>query len=139
MQIEGRETILVFATCQDLPRIKALAGQHRQELGFVNRATLESAVGSGEILNLPHGFLHFHHRRDKISTLYHLCVAREFRRQGVGRTLIKAWESHSQQDGIQLLGLKCPLDVEANRFYTNSANYYYRCFSTGRRIKDQSE
>ncbi|MBD2580168.1 GNAT family N-acetyltransferase [Oscillatoria sp. FACHB-1406] len=116
--MESRETRPVFATCQDLPRIKALADRHRQELGFVNRATLESAVGSGEILNLPHGFLHFHHRRDKISTLYHLCVARECRRQGVGRALVKAWESHSQQYGIRLLRLKCPLDLEANGFYS---------------------
>lgn len=121
MVTECRELMAVFAVGKDLPRIKALADAHRQELGFVNRATLESAINSKEIFNLPYGFLHFHHRRDNISTLYHLCVSRERRRQGVGRSLVSAWEEHSRKCGINLLRLKCPLDLEANGFYSRLA------------------
>lgn len=118
MLIECQETRAVFAENKDLPRIKALADVHRQALGFVNRATLESAINSKEILNLPYGFLHFHHRRDNISTLYHLCVSPEHRQQGVGRSLVSAWEEHSRKCSIKLLRLKCPLDLEANGFYS---------------------
>lgn len=118
MPTECRETTAVFALERDLPRIKALADAHRRELGFVNRATLESAINSKEILNLPYGFLHFHHRRDQISTLYHLCVSPEHRQQGIGRALISAWEEHSRKCGIKNLRLKCPLNLEANGFYS---------------------
>ncbi|MDY7012183.1 MAG: GNAT family N-acetyltransferase [Cyanobacteriota bacterium] len=114
---ECRETMVKIALDKDLPHIKVLADAHRRELGFVNRATLESAINSKEILKLPYGFLHFHHRRDKISTLYHLCVGSAHRRQGVGRSLVSAWEEHSRERGIKLLRLKCPLDLEANGFY----------------------
>ena len=118
MPTECRESRVVFAENKDLPQIKALADAHRQELGFVNRATLELAINSKEILNSPYGFLHFHHRRDKISTLYHLCVSSERRRQGVGRSLVSAWEEHSRKCGIKRLRLKCPLDLKANGFYS---------------------
>ncbi len=118
MPTECRESRVVFAQNKDLPQIKALADAHRQELGFVNRATLELAINSQEILNSPYGFLHFHHRRDKISTLYHLCVSSERRRQGVGRSLVSAWEEHSRKCGIKRLRLKCPLDLKANGFYS---------------------
>lgn len=118
MPTECRELRVVFAQNKDLPQLKALADAHRQELGFVNRATLELAINSKEILNSPYGFLHFHHRRDNISTLYHLCVSHERRRQGVGRSLVSAWEEHSRKCGIKRLRLKCPLDLKANGFYS---------------------
>jgi N-acetylglutamate synthase-like GNAT family acetyltransferase len=111
------ESMVGLAKVEDLPRIKALADAHRQELGFVNRATLAAAINSDEILCCLQGFLHFHHRRDKISTLYHLCVSPEYRRQGVGRSLVTFWEEHSRTCGMETLRLKCPLDSEANGFY----------------------
>ena len=109
---------VVFAQPEDLYHIKALADAHRQALGFVNRATLTKAIANQEILYLPEGFLHFHHRRDNISTLYHLCVDPVQRRQGSGRQMIGAWSKHSRNCGITTLRLKCPLDSSANGFYS---------------------
>lgn len=108
---------VVFAQPEDLFQIKVLADAHRQELGFVDRATLAHAIAHQEVLYVPHGFLHFHHRRDNISTLYHFCVSREYRRLWIARQLIEAWEKHSRSQGIQTLRLKCPLNLEANGFY----------------------
>jgi len=110
-------SMVAFAQLEDLPQIKALADAHRRELGFVNRATVAKAITNQEILYLPEGFLHFHHRRDRISTLYHLCVAPAKRGQGIGRQLLESWEKHSRSCGITTLRLKCPLDLEANGFY----------------------
>lgn len=112
------ESSVFFAQPEDLFHIKALADAHRQELGFVNRAALAKAIADQEILYLPEGFLHFHHRRDNISTLYHLCVAPTQRRQGIGHQLLSAWSEHSRKCGITTLRLKCPLDLPANGFYS---------------------
>ncbi len=117
MQITSLEAVVTFATEKDLPLLKVLADAHRHEIGFVNRATLREAIAQHEVLCTPVGFLHFHHRRDKISTLYHLCVSPSQRRQGVGCQLIRAWEEHSRKCGITTLRLKCPLNLEANGFY----------------------
>lgn len=109
---------MIFASSKDLFWIKALADAHRRELGFINRATLAAAINTNEILYSPdRGFLHFHHRRDNISTLYHFCVTPAYRRQGIGRQLIEAWEEHSRKSGVTLLRLKCPVDLSANGFY----------------------
>lgn len=118
MPIACLKSRVVFAQTEDLFPIKLLADAHRQELGFVNRAVLAKAITDQEILYLPEGFLHFHHRRNKISTLYHLCVAPTQRRQGIGRQLLLAWSEHSRNCGITTLRLKCPLDSTANGFYS---------------------
>lgn len=108
---------VTFAQNKDLPWIKSIADAHRQELGFINRSMLAMAVEKQEILCVSDGFLHFHHRQDQVSTLYHLCVKSDQRRKGIGRQLIKAWEDHSQKNGITTLRLKCPIDLQANGFY----------------------
>lgn len=109
----------IFAQSSDLTWIKEIADAHRRELGFIKRATLASAIDTQEIICFPgDGFLHFHHRRDQISTLYHLCIAKNRKYQGIGRQLIKAWEEESRKNGITSLRLKCPIDLEANGFYT---------------------
>lgn len=118
VQTNSLEAAVTFATEKDLPLLKALADAHRHEIGFVNRASLAEAIAHQEILCTPLGFLHFHHRRDKISTLYHLCVSPSHRRQGVASGLINAWEEYSKKCGITYLRLKCPLDLEANGFYS---------------------
>lgn len=117
MQIKSLDDTITFATEKDLPFVKALADAHRHEIGFVNRATVAEAIAHKEILCTADGFLHFHHRRDKISTLYHLCVSPSYRRKGVGIKLIRAWEEYSRKCGMETLRLKCPLDLEANGFY----------------------
>lgn len=107
------------AVIEDLQQIKALADAHRHELGFVNKSIIDAAIKAQEILYVrDRGFLHFHHRQDKISTLYHFCVKSDWQRQGIGRQLINAWEEHSKKYGINCLRLKCPIDLPANGFYS---------------------
>lgn len=118
MQIRCLKSRVVFASSEDLSCIKALADGHRRELGFVNRATLAAAINANEILYAPNrGFLHFHHRRDSISTLYHFCVTPTHRLQGIGRQLIEQWEEHCRESGVATMRLKCPVDLLANGFY----------------------
>jgi GNAT superfamily N-acetyltransferase len=111
------ELKVTFAGPQDLPKIKLLADMHRHEIGFVNKATLAEAIENDEVLHVHQGFLHFHHRRDVISTLYHLCVDPKNRKQGIGRKLIEIWEEHSVNCERYVLRLKCPIDLDANGFY----------------------
>ena len=122
VQTQSKELIVRFAQQDDLPDIKALVDAHRHELGFVNRAVIEKAINDQEILYIPNqGFLHFHHRRDRISTLYHLCVLSRCRNQGIGRQLINEWEKFCRKPeaGIKRLRLKCPIDLKANGFYSH--------------------
>jgi ribosomal protein S18 acetylase RimI-like enzyme len=114
------QSVIRFAQEDDLLDIKALADANQHELGFVIRGIIEEAIRKKEIIYIPNqGFLHFHLRRDHVSTLYHLCVSTEFRKQGVGRRLINEWEKYCNkpQVGIKKLRLKCPADLEANGFY----------------------
>lgn len=120
---ETVQTVVVpkvkLSRTEDLSALKALADAHRKELGFVNRSILADAINNQEIFHIPEqGFLHFHHRRDKISTLYHIVVAPSLRKQGIGRQLCQAWEEHSRSCGMTTLRLKCPLDLPANGFYS---------------------
>ncbi len=107
-----------FAVPEELSEIKALADAHRKELGFVNQATLAAAIENREVIYAPkQGFLHFHNRRDKISTLYHLAVKPDDRRHGIGSKLLLFWEEYARSCNMTSLRLKCPLDLAANGFY----------------------
>lgn len=114
-------SMVKFALTEDLYQIKAIADAHRKELGFVNRAQLAAAIDRQEIIWVREvGFLQFHNRRDRISTLHLLAIRPEARRQGIGRQLLRSWEEHSRQCGMTVLRLKCPLDLEANGFYARA-------------------
>ena len=107
-----------IAQINDLDWIKSLADRHRKEFSFINRAILSKGIENQEILCIPNkGFLHFHHRRDGRSTLYHLCVSPEDRKRGLGKLLVTAWEDDARSHGVAILQLKCPIDLEANEFY----------------------
>lgn len=107
-----------FAQIKDLDWIKPLADRHRREFSFINRAILRKGIESQEILCIPDkGFLHFHHRQDARSTLYHLCVLQEERRRGLGKLLVSAWEDNARKNGVKILQLKCPINLDANEFY----------------------
>jgi len=119
-QTQFNESVVRLAQQDDLVDIKALVDVHRHELGFVNRAVLEKAIEDQEILYISgKGFLHFHNRRDGISTLYHLCVSPHYRYQGIGRQLIHTWEELCRRSKtcVKRLRLKCPIDLRANGFY----------------------
>lgn len=109
------------AVLSDLDAIKRLYGQHSRELGFVLRPSLVKSIDLREIIlaeemNLV-GAVHYHHRLDKQTTLYHIAVASDRRREKVGRHLIEALLLESQQLQMQKILLKCPEELEANVFY----------------------
>jgi len=105
----------------DLPQLKILVDENRKELGFITKAQLAAYIDRGslfvaEIGEELIGFVGFWRRRDGQVTLHVICVRQEYRRNGVGRRLMKALEESSE--GWHLVVLKCPIDLEANKFYS---------------------
>ena len=110
------------ATHDDLDAIKRLADEHREALGFVLRTALAKSIERGEIFvaensNRIVGFVEYHHRRDEQTTLYHIAVQHNHRRTSIGRLLVQALLSEASQREKRLIQLKCPMDLEANKFY----------------------
>jgi N-acetylglutamate synthase-like GNAT family acetyltransferase len=111
-----------WAREEDIGAVKRLADSNSAALGFVVRASLEAQMRRQELLisecqGKVVGFVSFHHRRDKWTTIYELCVEKNYRRQGIGRALIEAVQEDAlrfHQSGIRL---KCPLNLPANSFY----------------------
>lgn len=110
----------------DLGNIKKLCDAHRTELGFVMRPSLETAIKSKTVLIARDtssagkscvGFVDYHHRRDKQTTLYHLAVVEGARMSGVGHALVLALCDEARKHGKTLIRLKCPEPLPANLFY----------------------
>lgn len=106
----------------DLDSVKALCDQHRLELGFVMRPALATAIAAAEVITAWGdeglvGLVHFHHRRDSQTTLYHLAVASPWRGAGVGRALVLALRADAHAHGKAAIRLKCPTTLAANAFY----------------------
>jgi len=78
------------------------------------------------------GFIRWHQRRDCIATIYEICVVPAFRRQGIGRSLVQSVirQATPQCHKVQL---KCPADLEANRFYA-SLGFRHEGTLEGKRI-----
>lgn len=114
---------LRYAASVDLDRVKALCDRHRVELGFVLRPSLAAAIAACEVIAAVSaadqllGIVHYHHRRDGQTTLYHLAVAPERRGSGVGRALIAALRAETHHHGQTVIRLKCPSGLAANAFY----------------------
>lgn len=117
------ETLTVRkASPADLDAIKTIADAHRYELGFVLRPALAESIHRGEVLVAEDhqgliGFVEYHHRRDAQTTLYHIAVIPQCRRQGVGRALVEALRIEAITLGKQTIFLKCPADLSARGFY----------------------
>lgn len=110
------------ATPADLSDVKRIIDKNRRALGFVRSAELMRGIQEGEILVGEYdgetvGVLHFHHRRDGVTTIYHLVVAEEYRGRGFGRALVCALEHECRESGQNAVHLKCPADLDANGFY----------------------
>lgn len=112
------------ARLDDIDKVKALADNHKAELGFVLRPALEKSILSNELLVASDeatsevlGFTDFHHRRDEQTTLYHIVVAPRHRNQGIGTLLITALLSEANEHEKKRIVLKCPVDLDANNFY----------------------
>lgn len=106
----------------DLAAVKQLFDTHRAELGFVVRPALEKAVHSHELLVAVNdtallGAVHYHHRRDGQTTLYHIAVDERARRQTIGTALISALRADCAAHNSRCILLKCPTELPANQFY----------------------
>ncbi len=113
------------ATPADLDTIKSLADAHRHELGFVIRPALARSIERSELIVATNStsliaFVEYHHRRDAQTTLYHIVVAPDYRRQGIGRRLIERLADEARAAGKEVIALKCPAALPANGFYART-------------------
>ena len=113
------------ATLEELDAIKSLAEAHRYELGFVIRPALARSIERGELIVAtnstdPIAFVEYHHRRDAQTTLYHIVVAPDYRRQGIGRWLIERLADEALAACKEIIALKCPATLPANDFYART-------------------
>jgi len=110
-----------FATCDDLDEIKTLYDSQRQALGFVLRPSLVESVHKNELLvawdEKLVGAVHYHHRRDHQTTLYHIAVQENQRRRGIGAALVSALIRECQARQARCILLKCPQELLSNQFY----------------------
>lgn len=104
---------LRLATLEDIDTIKALADQHREELGFIRRPALEEAAERGWLLFHPDtgSFCNFRLRQDGITVIYEICTPVAARGGGVGRALVESLP--------RPIELKCPIDNASNEFYAH--------------------
>lgn len=105
-------------TESDLTRCQQIARQFRAALPFVSLPSLRTAARKGELFvaecdGQTVGFVHWHARRDGVSTVYDLAVDTRYQALGIGRALLYAVPAPIQ--------LKCKADnARANRFYANA-------------------
>ena len=108
----------------DFRHIKSLADEHRHELGFVLGPALAAGITEGRIYvgtalssSTILGFVHFRHRRDLVTKTYQICVQRQHRQVGIGRSLLDAVKDSAIELGQLCILLKCPEGLPANIFY----------------------
>src|SRR5262245_57005180 len=101
--------------------IKFIADIHRLELGFHSRQTFIDSLNKGEILVARYesdivGFVRYHHRRDKQTTLYEIAVLPGLQGKGVGGLLVGALIEECQLVGSRQIRLSCPVELSSNDF-----------------------
>lgn len=111
------------AVSSDIDAIKVLVDDNRRELGFVLRPALLESIQRDEVLvatdgKVLMGMVDYHHRQDEQTTIYHIVVADEWRRQGIGSQLLTVLREESRDKGKTHILLKCPVDLPANDFYS---------------------
>ncbi len=116
------EVYIRKAALKDLDAIKSLADVHKKELGFVLRPALASSIERDEMLVAENsrgvvGFVEYHHRQDEQTTLYHIAVCSDHRRQGIGQRLVEVLINDAVEHSKRYVLLRCPVYLEANRFY----------------------
>lgn len=117
-----RDVSVRWAEEKNIHAVKRLADDNRSALGFVVWASLEERMRNRGLLVCEHGdklvgFVSFRHRNDGWTTIYDVCVEKEFRGKGLGRALVEAVEEDALRIGQRGIRLKCPVDLPANGFY----------------------
>lgn len=114
----GCTAMIRFAVESDLPAIKKIANQYKDELGFVMLPALRKAIKKRELYVAEYGgyivgFCNWHRRRDGWSTIYEIAVRRDYVGQKIGRALLEAVPAPRR--------LKTTVDNEiANCFYSKA-------------------
>lgn len=118
-----------LAVPDDIDHVKHIADVNRHELGFVVRASLEDACRRASLFvallshpdslsrQLLIGFVQAHFRRDRQVTLHTIAVDQPYRFRGVGHALISALLDAACERQMQVVLLRCPIDLAANAFY----------------------
>ena len=93
--------------------------QHRDELGFVNRAQCEekdlwTVKRGGEVVGAALGN---HCVRKPQTTLYELAVLPDYRREGIATELVDRMMRDSPHNKLVA---KCPVDLPSNEFYNSN-------------------
>ena len=84
--------MIELAKKEDLKRLKQIANQNREFIGFVMNVALEEAILKESLYvykqdNLIIGFVHFHRRLDGWNTIHELVIDKLYQKQGVGQKL----------------------------------------------------
>lgn len=109
---------------EEVIRAKEIANQYKQELGFVNRAALEESLAKKELEVIVEndetiGFVHYHHRRDKQTTIYSIAVNKKRIKENWGRLLFYRVLCSSIENQCKFIVAKCPEDLSSNTFYSS--------------------
>jgi len=119
----GGEVEIRHAIVDEIDAIKRLFDRHKRELGFVVNAALENSISRNELLvaitefGEVVGAVHYRHRKDGQTTLYSIVVDGAYRLRAVGRALLHELKHEASRKGQQSIHLKCPVELEANKFY----------------------
>lgn len=105
---------------------KQLADANRPIFGFLTRGAFHAALQERCLIialrnNNVVGFLRYHHRkRDRQTTLYDICVAKEARGEGIGQQMLSLLIERCHALNRETVVLKCPVQLDANKFYARN-------------------
>ena len=97
---------------------RVVAG-HKRDVGYVMRATIETAARRGELYVSPcgSGIAVVWRRRDLSTTLHTLAVDAPMRGQGVASALLVRVVADSRANGHTAIVARCPAELLANDWY----------------------
>ncbi len=115
-------TVVRLAAPEDVDAIDKMNRQAGDVFGFVPKVVLASSLVTHELMvacngTSVDGAMRFHHRLDKVTTLYEVVVREERRGNSIGRLLLSTLIKRATDKGHHTLRAKCPNGIAANDFY----------------------
>lgn len=123
IMISGSEIAIRHAIVEEIDAIKKLFDRHKNELGFVVKSALVNSIHRNELIVAIKmdgeivGVVHYRHRKDGQTTLYSIIVDDMYRQKTLGKSLLYELKREATYKGQKNILLKCPVELEANRFY----------------------
>lgn len=121
--ISGSEIEIRHAIVEEIDLIKRLFDRHKNELGFVIKSALINSIERNELIVAVNergeivGVVHYRHRKDGQTTLYSIVVDATCRLKAIGRALVYELKNEASGKGQKNILLKCPTELESNKFY----------------------